>query len=100
MSGLRGPTVKNVVITAGGKRQGDRHVLAFPAVGYGITVLGVSGPVEGVRALATGAKLLATICGYEFADRWRDEGVTVNAVHPGIVSTGIVDDVLPAVVAP
>ena len=46
------------------------------------------------------AKLLATICGYEFADRWRDDGVTVNAVHPGIVSTGIVDDVLPTVLAP
>jgi NAD(P)-dependent dehydrogenase (short-subunit alcohol dehydrogenase family) len=46
------------------------------------------------------AKLLTTVCGYEFADRWRDEGVTVNAVHPGIVSTGIVDDVLPTVLAP
>lgn len=40
------------------------------------------------------------MCGYEFAGRWRDEGVSVNAVHPGIVSTGIVDDVLPAVLAP
>lgn len=46
------------------------------------------------------AKLLATICGYEFADRWRDVGVTVNAVHPGIVSTGIVDDLVPAYLAP
>ncbi|HJP78959.1 MAG TPA: SDR family NAD(P)-dependent oxidoreductase [Pseudonocardiaceae bacterium] len=46
------------------------------------------------------AKLLSTICGYEFAHRWRDDGVTVNAVHPGIVSTGIVDDVLPVVLTP
>lgn len=46
------------------------------------------------------AKLLATICGYEFAARWRDAGVTVNAVHPGIVSTGIVDDLVPAYLAP
>ena len=46
------------------------------------------------------AKLLTTICGYAFAERWRDEGVTVNAVHPGIVNTGIVDDVLPAVLVP
>jgi NAD(P)-dependent dehydrogenase (short-subunit alcohol dehydrogenase family) len=46
------------------------------------------------------AKLLTTICGYEFADRWRGEGVTVNAVHPGIVSTGIVDDITPPVLAP
>ncbi|MGJ6968893.1 SDR family NAD(P)-dependent oxidoreductase [Streptosporangium sp. G11] len=46
------------------------------------------------------AKLLATICGYEFAARWHDAGVTVNAVHPGIVSTGIIDDLVPAVLAP
>ncbi|WP_214403146.1 SDR family NAD(P)-dependent oxidoreductase [Pseudonocardia lacus] len=46
------------------------------------------------------AKLLATITGYGFAERWRDTGVTVNAVHPGIVSTGIVDDLVPAVLSP
>jgi retinol dehydrogenase-12 len=46
------------------------------------------------------AKLLTTACGYEFADRWRGKGVTVNAVHPGLVSTDIVDDITPAVLAP
>ncbi|GAA0965096.1 SDR family oxidoreductase [Acrocarpospora macrocephala] len=46
------------------------------------------------------AKLLATICGYEFAERWHDVGITVNAVHPGIVSTGIIDDLVPAILAP
>jgi len=46
------------------------------------------------------AKLLTTICGYAFADRWREKGVSVNAVHPGIVSTGIVDDITPTVLAP
>ncbi|SEO68902.1 SDR family NAD(P)-dependent oxidoreductase [Amycolatopsis saalfeldensis] len=59
-------------------------------------------PAEGFAPFAAyaRAKLLATVCGYEFADRWRDEGVTVNAVHPGIVSTGIVDDILPTVLGP
>ena len=46
------------------------------------------------------AKLLTTICGYEFAERWHDAGVTVNAVHPGIVSTGIIDDLVPTVLTP
>lgn len=59
-------------------------------------------PAEGFVPFAAyaRAKLLTTICGYEFADRWRDEGVTVNAVHPGIVSTGIVDDVMPTALVP
>lgn len=59
-------------------------------------------PAEGFVPFAAyaRAKLLTTICGYEFAERWRDEGVTVNSVHPGIVSTDIVDDVMPPALAP
>ncbi|MEY9835832.1 SDR family NAD(P)-dependent oxidoreductase [Streptacidiphilus sp. EB103A] len=41
------------------------------------------------------AKLLTTMCGYELADQLADSGITVNAVHPGLVATGIVDDFLP-----
>ena len=41
------------------------------------------------------AKLLTTMCGYELADRLADSGITVNAVHPALVATGIVDDFLP-----
>jgi NAD(P)-dependent dehydrogenase (short-subunit alcohol dehydrogenase family) len=46
------------------------------------------------------AKLLATTCAYEFADRWGGAGVTVNAVHPGVVGTGFVDDLVPAPLGP
>ncbi|MGM1063455.1 SDR family NAD(P)-dependent oxidoreductase [Saccharothrix sp. Mg75] len=59
-------------------------------------------PADGYAPFAAyaRAKLLTTTCGYEFADRWRDAGVTVNSVHPGIVSTGLVDDLVPAALAP
>lgn len=68
----------------------------------GVTDVRDLNPADGFAPFAAyaRAKLLATICGYEFADRWRDAGVTVNAVHPGIVSTGIVDDLVPAALAP
>lgn len=39
------------------------------------------------------AKLLTTMSGYLLASQLRDTGVTVNAVHPGITATGIVDDI-------
>ncbi|WP_182112817.1 MULTISPECIES: SDR family NAD(P)-dependent oxidoreductase [unclassified Actinotalea] len=41
------------------------------------------------------AKLLATMCGYEHAGRLAASGVTVNAVHPGIVGTPLVDAMVP-----
>jgi NAD(P)-dependent dehydrogenase (short-subunit alcohol dehydrogenase family) len=46
------------------------------------------------------AKLLTTMSGYVLAEQLRDTGVTVNAVHPGIVATGIVDDIVPPVMKP
>ncbi|WP_066369988.1 SDR family NAD(P)-dependent oxidoreductase [Herbidospora mongoliensis] len=68
----------------------------------GVTDVRDLNPADGYVPFAAyaRAKLLATICGYAFAERWQDAGVTVNAVHPGIVSTGIVDDLVPAVLAP
>jgi NAD(P)-dependent dehydrogenase (short-subunit alcohol dehydrogenase family) len=39
------------------------------------------------------AKLLTTMSGYLLASQLHDTGVTVNAVHPGITATGIVDDI-------
>lgn len=39
------------------------------------------------------AKLLTTMSGYLLASQLADTGVTVNAVHPGLTATGIVDDI-------
>ena len=38
--------------------------------------------------------------GYLLADQLRDSGVTVNAVHPGITATRIVDDIVHPVLKP
>jgi NAD(P)-dependent dehydrogenase (short-subunit alcohol dehydrogenase family) len=46
------------------------------------------------------AKLLTTMSGYVLADQLGGTGVTVNAVHPGLVATGIVDDIIPPVLKP
>jgi NAD(P)-dependent dehydrogenase (short-subunit alcohol dehydrogenase family) len=46
------------------------------------------------------AKLLTTMCGYLLADQLDGSGVTVNSVHPGLVDTGIVDAIVPAVFKP
>jgi retinol dehydrogenase-12 len=46
------------------------------------------------------AKLLTTMSGYLLADQLRDAGVTVNAVHPGITATRIVDDIVHPVMKP
>jgi NAD(P)-dependent dehydrogenase (short-subunit alcohol dehydrogenase family) len=45
------------------------------------------------------AKLLTVTAGYAFARAFAGE-VTVNAVHPGIVATDIIDDLVPAVLRP
>jgi len=59
-------------------------------------------PVEGFvpfQAYAR-AKLLTVMAGYDLARELAPDGVTVNAVHPGIVATGIIDDLIPAVLRP
>jgi NAD(P)-dependent dehydrogenase (short-subunit alcohol dehydrogenase family) len=40
------------------------------------------------------------MCGYQLAGRLAGTGVTVNAVHPGVVSTRLTADAMPAGMAP
>lgn len=46
------------------------------------------------------SKLVMVMCGYALARRLKDTEVTVNALHPGLVATGIVADVAPPIVKP
>lgn len=46
------------------------------------------------------AKLLTVMAGYHLARTLAADGVTVNAVHPGIVATKIIDDLVPKVLRP
>lgn len=46
------------------------------------------------------AKLLTVMAGYDAARRLEPYGVTVNSVHPGIVATDIIDDLVPPLLAP
>lgn len=46
------------------------------------------------------AKLLTVTAGYGLARRLRPDSVTVNSVHPGLVATGIVDDLTPPILRP
>uniref|UniRef100_UPI002741212E SDR family NAD(P)-dependent oxidoreductase n=1 Tax=Actinoplanes sp. RD1 TaxID=3064538 RepID=UPI002741212E len=46
------------------------------------------------------AKLMTVTAGYALARDLARDGVTVNAVHPGIVSTGIIDDLVPPALRP
>jgi NAD(P)-dependent dehydrogenase (short-subunit alcohol dehydrogenase family) len=41
------------------------------------------------------AKLALVMCGYALARRLEGTGVTVNALHPGLVATGMVDNAVP-----
>jgi NAD(P)-dependent dehydrogenase (short-subunit alcohol dehydrogenase family) len=54
----------------------------------------------GPMAVYGRSKLAGLLCGYLLADRLDGSGVTVNALHPGLVSTGIVEAVSPALMAP
>jgi NAD(P)-dependent dehydrogenase (short-subunit alcohol dehydrogenase family) len=59
-------------------------------------------PAEGFvpfEAYAT-AKLLTVTAGYDLARTFAADGVTVNAVHPGIVATDIIDDLVPRALRP
>jgi NAD(P)-dependent dehydrogenase (short-subunit alcohol dehydrogenase family) len=46
------------------------------------------------------AKLMTVTAGYALAPSFAVDGVTVNAVHPGIVATDIIDDLVPAALRP
>jgi len=46
------------------------------------------------------AKLAMVLCTYALARRLVGTGVTVNALHPGLTATGIVDDVAPPIARP
>ncbi len=46
------------------------------------------------------AKLAVVMVGYELARRLEGTGVTINALHPGLVATEIVDDVAPILARP
>ncbi len=46
------------------------------------------------------AKLATVLCTYALARRLAGSGVTVNALHPGITATAIVDDVAPPLARP
>ncbi|MFF5077608.1 SDR family NAD(P)-dependent oxidoreductase [Actinoplanes sp. NPDC000266] len=46
------------------------------------------------------AKLMTVTAGYALARGLAADGVTVNAVHPGIVATDIIDDLVPAGLRP
>lgn len=46
------------------------------------------------------AKLLTVMAGYQAARRLNPHGVTVNSVHPGLVATAIIDDLVPPLLSP
>lgn len=46
------------------------------------------------------SKLAMVMCGYALARRLEETGVTVNALHPGLVATGIVEDIAPRIAKP
>jgi NAD(P)-dependent dehydrogenase (short-subunit alcohol dehydrogenase family) len=46
------------------------------------------------------AKLMTITAGYALARNLATDGVTVNALHPGIVATDIIDDLIPAPLRP
>jgi NAD(P)-dependent dehydrogenase (short-subunit alcohol dehydrogenase family) len=46
------------------------------------------------------AKLMTVTAGYALARDLEAGGVTVNALHPGIVATGIIDDLVPTALRP
>ena len=43
---------------------------------------------------------MTVTAGYDLARRLAPDGVTVNSLHPGIVATDIVDDLVPPVLRP
>jgi NAD(P)-dependent dehydrogenase (short-subunit alcohol dehydrogenase family) len=46
------------------------------------------------------AKLMTVTAGYALARDLAADGVTINALHPGIVATDIIDDLIPPLLRP
>ncbi len=68
----------------------------------GVTDVRQLNPQAGFRpfqAYAT-AKLMTVTAGYDLAHRFAPDGVTVNSLHPGIVATAIIDDLMPKALRP
>ncbi|MFC8191242.1 SDR family NAD(P)-dependent oxidoreductase [Cellulomonas sp. NPDC057328] len=67
-----------------------------------LTDLALLNPADGFVAFEAyaRAKLLTVTSGYHVARLLRPHGVTVSSVHPGIVATGLVDGLVPAVLRP
>lgn len=68
----------------------------------GITDLRQLNPAHGFipfQAYAT-AKLMTVTAGYGLARRLAPGGVTLNSLHPGIVATDIIDDLVPSALRP
>lgn len=68
----------------------------------GITDLRQLNPSAGFvpfQAYAT-AKLMTVTAGYDLAHLLAPDGVTVNSLHPGIVATDIIDDLVPPALRP
>ncbi|ROR91082.1 SDR family NAD(P)-dependent oxidoreductase [Nocardioides aurantiacus] len=68
----------------------------------GVSTLSQLNPAAGFKAFEAyaRAKLMSVTAGHALAERLAPEGVTVNAVHPGIVATDIIDDLVPALLKP
>ena len=68
----------------------------------GITDIRQLNPPAGFVAFQAyaSAKLMTVTAGYDLADRLAPDGITVNSLHPGIVATDIIDDLVPPVLRP
>ena len=64
----------------------------------------VTGATGGMgQVIATGlarAKLMTVTAGYALAADLATDNVTLNALHPGIVATDIIDDLVPTLLRP
>jgi NAD(P)-dependent dehydrogenase (short-subunit alcohol dehydrogenase family) len=80
-------------------RRRPRPVLLDPFELADLTRMHPAGHFAPFEAYAR-AKLLTLMCGYLLAERLAGTGVTVNAVHPGVVATRLAADAMPAAMTP
>jgi len=68
----------------------------------GVDNLGELNPAAGFAPFAAyaRAKLMTVTAGYALARDLAADGVTINALHPGIVATDIIDDLVPPLLRP